>query len=72
MQRQVRLYLRIHDHPVSGNKGETTTPTAALVFALFASFGRVQLQFGYRMIQQVYGLQPHHLLICDTLGLDYA
>ena len=25
---------------------------------------------GDREIEQVYGVQPHHLLICDALGLD--
>jgi hypothetical protein len=24
------------------------------------------------MVDQVYGVQPHHLLICDALGLDYS
>ena len=71
-QRQVRLSLRTPAHQVPGNKGETATPTAAVVFALFASVAIVPLQLGYREIQQVYGLQPHHLLICDALGLDYA
>ena len=23
-------------------------------------------------IAQIYGVQPHHLLICDALGLDHA
>src|SRR5262249_55269538 len=34
IQRQVRLYLCEHDRPLPGNKGLTSTPTAAVVFAL--------------------------------------
>ena len=41
-QRQVRLSLRTHDHQVPGNTGETATPTATVVFALFASVAVVQ------------------------------
>jgi transposase len=35
IQRQVRLYLQTHAQQVPGNKGETATPTAAVVLALF-------------------------------------
>ena len=53
-----------------GNKGPTATPTAAVVVALFAQVALVQLWIGDQVVMQVYGLQPHHLLICDALGLD--
>ena len=43
IQRQVRLYLRTHDQQIPGNKGLTTAPTAAVVLALFAHVGLVQL-----------------------------
>ena len=33
IQRYVRLYLRTHNQQVPENKGETATPTAAVVFA---------------------------------------
>jgi hypothetical protein len=46
------------------------TPTAAVVFALFASVAIVQLRIDQREVQQVYGMQSHHLLVCDALGLD--
>src|SRR5262249_59813559 len=36
IQRQVRLYLRTHAQQLPGNKGLTSTPTAAVVLALFA------------------------------------
>ena len=72
MQRQVRLYLRTHDRQVPGNKGPTATPTAAVVLALFAQVAMVQFWLGEHEVAQVYGLQPHHLLICDALGLDHA
>jgi transposase len=70
IQRQVRLYLRTHDQQLPGNKGMTAIPTAAVVLALFAQVALVQLWRGDRAVVQVYGLQPHHLLICEALGLD--
>lgn len=72
IQRQVRLYLRPHEQQLPGNKGLTTTPTAAVVFALFAQVALVQFWIGDQEVAQIYGLQPHHLLICDALGLDHA
>ena len=70
IQRQVRLYLHTHDQQVPGNKGATATPTAAVVLSLFAQVALVQLWIGDQEVVQVYGVQPHHLLICDALGLD--
>ena len=70
IQRQVRLYLRTHDHQLPGNKGLTAIPTAAVVLALFAHVALVQLLIGRQEIEQVYGIQPHHLLVCHALGLD--
>ena len=70
IQRQVRLYLRIHDQQIPGNKGATATPTAAVVLALFAHVALVQLLIGDQEVEQMYGIQPHHLLLCDALGLD--
>ena len=72
IQRQVRLYLRSQDQQVPGNKGATATPTAAVVLALFAQVALVQVWLGDHEVVQVYGVQPHHLLICDALGLDHA
>jgi transposase len=72
IQRQVRLYLRTHDQRLPGNKGMTTTPTAAVVLALFAQVALVQLWIDEQTVVQVSGVQPHHLLICDALGLDHA
>ena len=72
IQRQVRLYLLTHDQQVPGNKGETGIPTAAVVLALFAQVAVVQLRLGHRDIYQVYGIQPHHLLVCDALGINHA
>jgi len=70
IQRQVRLYLRTHDQQIPGNKGTTATPTAAVVLALFAQVALVRLSLGDQAIEQIYGVQPHHLLLCDALGLD--
>jgi transposase len=72
IQRQVRLYLRSQDQQVPGNKGATATPTAAVVLALFAQVALVQFWLGEYAVAQVYGVQPHHLLVCDALGLDHA
>src|SRR5712691_3025708 len=70
IQRQVRLYLQHHDQQVLGHKGETATPTAAVILSLFAQVMMVQFQRGDQEGEQVYGVQPHHLLCCDALGLD--
>ena len=70
IQRQVRLYLLTHEQQVPGNKGATATPTAAVVLALFAPIALIQLWTDDQEVTQVYGIQPHHLLICDALGLD--
>ena len=70
IQRQVRLYLRTHDQQLPGNKGLTATPTAAVVFALFAQVALVQFRLDEQKGEQLHGVQPHHLLICDALGLN--
>ena len=72
LQRQVRLYLQTHDQQLPGNKGMTATPTAAVMLALFAHVALIQLDVADQQIAQIYGVQPHHLLICDALGLDHA
>ena len=72
IQRQVRLYLHTHDQQIPGNKGPTATPTAAVVLALFAQVALVQFWIGEHEVAQVYGVQPHHLLICDALRLDHT
>jgi hypothetical protein len=70
IQRQVRLYLHTHDQQLPGNKGMTATPTAAVVLALFAHVALVQLWIDAQTVRQIAGVQPHHLLVCDALGLD--
>jgi hypothetical protein len=55
-----------------GNKGPTAIPTAAVVLALFAQGALVQFWIGKHEVVQVSGVQPHHLLLCDALGLDHA
>jgi len=72
LQRQVRLSLHTHDQQVPGNNGMTAPPTAAVGLALFAQVALVQCWIDDHEVAQVYGLQPHHLLICDALGLDQA
>jgi hypothetical protein len=70
IQRQVRLYLLTHDEQLPGNKGLTATPTAAVVLALFAQVALVQLWIEEQEVHHIYGLQPHHRLVCHALGLD--
>jgi transposase len=70
IQRQVRLYLRTHDQQLPGNKGLTATPTAAVVLALFTQVAVVHLCIDAQEVTQLSGVQPHHLLVCDALGLD--
>jgi hypothetical protein len=48
----------------------TATPTAAVVLALFAQVVLIQLDIDEQQIEQMYGVQPPHLLLCDALGLD--
>jgi transposase len=72
IQRQVRLYLQTHDQQLPGNQGMTATPTAAVMLALFAHVTMIQFEVADQQIAQIYGMQPHHLLICDALGLDHA
>ena len=70
IQRQVRLYLRTRDQQIPGNKGLTATPTATVVLALFTQVALVQLWIDDQEVTQLSGVQSHHLLICDALGLD--
>ena len=70
IQRQVRLYLCEHDQQIPGNKGPTASPTSAVVFTLFAPVMRVQFALDEQSCVQVHGLQPHHLLICEAVGID--
>jgi transposase len=70
IQSQVRLYLRTHDQQIPGNKGMTATPTAAVVLALLAQVFMIQLGIYDQQVEQMYGVQAHHLLLCDALGLD--
>jgi transposase len=72
IQRQVRLYLRDHNQHIPGNKGPTATPTAAVVFALFAPVMLVQFVVDNRTSLQGHGVQDHHLLICEAVGIDPA
>jgi len=72
IQRQVRLHLRTHDQHIPGNKGLTATPTATVVLALFTQVALVQLWIDEQAVAQFVGVQPHHRLVCDALGLDSA
>jgi transposase len=70
IQRQVRLYLHAHAQQVPGNKGPTATPTAAVVFALFTPVMLIQLAVDNMTSLQVHGVQDHHRLVCEAVGID--
>jgi transposase len=70
IQRQVRLYLQTHDQQLPGNKGLTAIPTAAVVLALFTQIALVHLCIDEQEVVQFSGVQPHHRLVCNALGLD--
>jgi transposase len=70
IQRQVRLYLRDHDRQIPGNKGPTATPTAAVVFTLFAPVMLVQFAVDKQLTLQMHGVQPHHRIICEAVDID--
>jgi hypothetical protein len=70
LQRHVRLYLLTHDQQLPGNKGLTAIPTAAVVLALLAQVALVQWWIEEQEVKQIYGLQPHHRLVCQALALD--
>jgi transposase len=72
IQRQVRLYLHDHDQHVPGNKGPTATPTTAVIFALFTPVMLVQFVMDNAMSFQLHGVQDHHLLVCEAVGIDPA
>ena len=72
IQRQVRLYLLTHDQQLPGHTGDTGIPTAAVVVALVAHVAVGHLRRGHRDISQVYGIQPHHLRVCDALGINHS
>jgi transposase len=71
-QRQVRLYLHTHDQQIPGNKGPTATPTAAVVFALFSPLMLVQFAVDNMPSLQVHGVQDHHRIVCEAVGIDPA
>jgi transposase len=72
IQRQVRLYLQNQQQQLPGNKGMTATPTAAVVLSLFTPVMLVQLRMDHTIVPHIYGVQPHHLMVCDALGLNRA
>jgi hypothetical protein len=69
IQRQVRLYLYDHDRHIPGNKGPTVMPTTAVVFALFAPVMLVQFTVDNMTSLQLHGVQDHHRIICEAVGI---
>jgi transposase len=72
IQRQGRLSLQSTQQRVPGNKGETATPTAAVVLSLFAPVMMVQLQIDTTVVRQAHGWQDYYGMVCDALEIDYS
>jgi hypothetical protein len=72
IQRQVRRYLHDQEQALPGNTGMTTTPTAAVILTLFSPVMMVQLRMDNITGHHIYGVQPHHLLVCTAIGIDPA
>jgi transposase len=70
IQQQVRLYLRDYDRQIPGNKGPTATPTAAVVCTLFAPVMLVPFAVDEQPNLQVHGIQDHHRIVCEAVGID--
>ena len=72
LPRPGRRYLREHNQHLPGTKGLTAVPTAAGVFALFASVMLVQYDVDQRPSRPVHGLHTYHLMVGDAVGIDHA
>jgi hypothetical protein len=70
IQQQVRRYLRDDDRQMPGNKGPTATPTSAVVFTVFAPVMLVPFAVDEQPSLQVHGLQDHHRIVCEAVGID--
>jgi transposase len=70
IQRQVRQYLTEHEETIPGNKGETNTPTATVVFESFTRLTRVELNVDGMTVYQFHGWQAHHERVFQALELS--
>jgi hypothetical protein len=55
---------------MTSNGTSATTPTAAVVFALFAPVLLGQFALDNRTSLQPHGVQDHHLIVCEAVGID--
>jgi hypothetical protein len=69
IQHQVRRYLQEHEETIPGNKGETESPTATVVFESFTTLSRVELNVDGVSVDQFHGWQAHHERVFRALGL---
>jgi hypothetical protein len=72
IQRHVRLDLRNHERHIPGNKGPTTTPTTAVVFALLTPVTLVHFTVDNAPLLHVHGIREDHRLVCQAVGIDHA
>jgi transposase len=70
IQRQVRQYLQEHEETIPGNKGQTDSPTATVVFESFATLHRVEWNLDGERMEQFSGWQAHHERVFLALGLS--
>jgi len=70
IQRQVRQYLQEHEETIPGNKGETESPTATVVFESFTTLCRVELNVNGVSVDQFHGWQVHHERVFRALELS--
>ena len=43
-----------------------------MILALFTPVMRVQVPIDTTTVPHIYGLHPHHLMVCDALGVAQA
>ena len=72
LPRPGRLYRHEQPQTLPGNKGPPTTPTAAVILTLLSPVMLVQLRMDNTTVHHLSGIQPHHLLVCNALGIDHA
>src|SRR2546430_3411289 len=72
IQRQVPADLRERQPPISGYKGLSATPTAAVVFALLTPVTLVHFAVDSTPSLQVHGVQDDHRIVCHAVGIDQA
>jgi hypothetical protein len=69
IQRQVRQYLQEHEETIPGNKGETDTPTATVIFESLTTLSRLELTIDGVTVYPFHGWQAHRERVFRALEL---